>query len=98
MAIPILLALLIHIIWLTRVYRHISPIITQRVRNAGAIASLVISTVLLCLIWQFIGEQMLNREELISHQLPPMEIVSLVSLPDNSGCYATVQQVDPRHK
>jgi len=97
MAIPVLAALLIHVIWLTRAYRHVKPLIMSRVRTGAAIASWVITTALLCLI-----------QDAVSKLAPPnfyfgadsasRQVVSVISSPDNSVCYAEIRSLDDSGK
>jgi hypothetical protein len=56
MAIPVLAALLLHVIWLARAYRHVNPAIMSRVRTGAAIGSWAITTILFCLIQNAVSE------------------------------------------
>lgn len=92
MAIAIIAALLIHVIWASRSYVHLSPEITYRVRAGCAIGSLILTTTLFCLIQSALHELHLPKKYLEVHSAE-RQVVKIASYPANSICYAEIQSL-----
>lgn len=90
MAIAMLSALLIHVVWLARAYTHATAQNTRRVRAIAAGASLVITTILFCLLQDTITELYKNK----LHMDPAAkQVIQLIASPANSICYAEISSL-----
>jgi hypothetical protein len=90
MAIAILFALLIHVVWLARAYEHTNPATRKRVRSASSILSLIITTTALCLLVDAAPalKIFLTTDSVSQHGN------SVTASPDNSACYAKYPKLD----
>lgn len=95
MAIAVLSALLIHIVWLARAYTHTDPANTRRVRAAAAGASLVVTAVLFCLIQSALTDILKIKFDSASGT---RQVIKVIASPDNSICYAEIQALDDMAK
>jgi hypothetical protein len=93
MAIPVLAALLIHIIWLSRTYKHANLVIMSRVRAGAAIGSWIITTALFCLIHNVVSD-LAARNIYLGGDSAGRQVVSVISSPDNSICYVEMRDLD----
>lgn len=97
MAIAVLAALLIHIVWVARSYVHADARVKSRVRAVAAIGSLITTTALFCLIQNTLQTTVLPRFYLGSDSAT-RQVVSVVTSPDNSVCYAETKALDGNAK
>lgn len=97
MAIAVLTALLFHIIWLSRAYQHVNPVIMSRVRTGAAIGSWVITTILFCLIQNAVS-QLAPLNLYLGGYSASRQAVSVISSPDNSICYVEIRSLDDSGK
>ncbi|QIB09034.1 hypothetical protein GZ982_30275 (plasmid) [Pseudomonas fluorescens] len=93
MEIPVIAALLLHVIWLARSYQHAKPEMMQRVRTASALSSLILTTWLFCLIYSRVSD-LADLNFKFSAQPGGREVVRVISSPDNSVCYAEIGTFD----
>lgn len=97
MAIPVIAALLLHVIWLARSYQHAEAGTMKRVRTLAGISSLILTTTLFCLIYNS-----------VSHLAPQNiyfgvgsvsgQATHVTSSPDNSICYTETSNLDDNGK
>lgn len=89
MAIPLLTALLIHIIWLHWRYQHLNPKITTTVRAVTGVSSYVVTSVLLCLLYTNI-EDIGDSENLFANRSNSGQALRVIASPANSACYVEI--------
>ncbi|MBV4524322.1 hypothetical protein KVG88_30070 [Pseudomonas sp. SWRI74] len=94
---PVIAALLIHVIWLARSYKHVKPMIEKWVRTTSAISSLILTTALFCLIYIQVSE-LVRRNIYFGADSASRQVVSVISSPDNSICYVEMRSLDDKGK
>lgn len=86
MAIPLLVALLIHIIWLHRCYQHLNPKVTATVRAATGVSSYLVTSILLCLLYTNIVD-IAKTANLFKNRSSSVQALRVIASPENSVCY-----------
>ncbi|WP_146041268.1 hypothetical protein [Pseudomonas sp. MPR-ANC1] len=97
MAIPVIAALLLHVIWLARRYQHATPSVMKRVRTLAAVTSLTLTTVLFCLIQNNVS-QLAHRNIYFQVGSASGQATPVTSSPDNSICYTESSNLDDNGK
>ena len=97
MAIPVIAALLIHVIWLARAYQHARPEVMQWVRTGSAVTSLILTTVLFCLIYIRVSD-LASQNFYLRSDSGARQVMAVTSSPDNSICYAVISNLDDNGK
>lgn len=87
MAIAILSALLIHVIWLARSYTHTKPEFTKRCRAVCGVVSWVLTTIIFCLLQRELSELNASGRIFLSENARQIPGMRLACLPSNTGCY-----------
>ncbi|MFJ3685593.1 hypothetical protein [Pseudomonas sp. NPDC090208] len=90
MAISLIAATLIHIIWLSRAYQHINPEIQKRVRAASAAICWVLTCALFVLVQQALQDRAFP-ENYLPGSSASGQVIRVIASPDNSVCYAEIR-------
>ncbi|WP_426237433.1 hypothetical protein [Pseudomonas sp. TWP3-2] len=97
MAIPVIAALLLHVVWLARSYQHANPAIMKWMRTTCAVSSLILTTALFCLVDQRVSS-LASANFYFCAGSGARQVVSVTSSPDNSICYAEISNLDDNAK
>lgn len=97
MAIPVIAALLLHVIWLARRYQHATPGVMKRVRTLAAVTSLTLTTVLFCLIYNNVSK-LAQRNIYFGVSSVSGQATAVTPFPDNSICYTETRNLDDNGK
>lgn len=97
MAIPVIAALLLHVIWLARGYEHAKPGVMKWVRTLAAFTSLALTTALFCLIYNNVS-QLAQRNIYFEVGSVGRQASPVTSSPDNSICYTESSNLDDNGK
>lgn len=93
----VLLSLLIHIIWLNRAYTHTSPEITKRVRASAAVASLIVTSAVACLLVEN-GRTFLYSDKPAASESAHAEVARMVEVLGGPENYLRYLEIDKTRK
>ena len=97
MAIPVIAALLLHVIWLAHSYQHATPAVMKWVRTVAAFTSLALTTALFCLIYNS-AIQLASRNIYFGLGSASGQATPVTSSADNSICYTESSNLDDNGK
>lgn len=97
MAIPVIAAVLLHVIWLANSYQHAKPGVRKWVRTLAALSSLVLTIALFCLINNSVS-QLAPRNIYFGVGSVAGQPWNVTSSPDNSICYTESSNLDDNGK
>ena len=97
MAIPVIAAVLLHVIWLAHSYQHAKAGVKKWVRTVAAFTSLALTTTLFCLIYNSVS-QLAPRNIYFGLGSATGQATPVTSSPDNSICYTETGNLDDNGK
>lgn len=92
MAIALITATLVHVIWLHRCYRHLDPRITSKIRAATGFLSWLLTASLLVLVQQALHDGDFH-EIYLQGSSGSRQVIGVIASPDKSACYAEIRDL-----